>query len=324
MECRALYNSLRMNWLRDPKTPVEPWQVEDYRALTLDVLFSRLGDKGLHLDRVSFTSLAEETDTPEELTNELLIDTSVDQSTQDQIYLLVFEIWRRLVPEKPCLSIFCDELDRQIDLYDRGETEDVEEMQDVLANLAVILDENTDQGADPKAVFTSISEGCAHDLETFLYDFIADQIDNKNISYASELLDDFSSYITDTKWFDLLQARLTLLSEGPKAVQNIQKVVQQAIVDKDLEFNLEVLSSLVQDGNEKQFVSLVTHTASLLETEEEFQDLLNICAEYFHYLDQDQEEQLIQDMLKTREKIPLDKPFDRNSDHLEVLMNLLI
>lgn len=324
MERKALYNSLRINWLHEPKsTPVEPWQVEDYRGLTLDALFSKLADLDVHLDRVSFSAMADETDTPEDLTEELLADLNVDSATYDKVYLLIFEIWRRLVPEKLSLSIFCDELDYQIDLYDRGEINDAEAIQDVLANLAVILDENTDQGADPKVVFASISEGCAHNVEEFLYDFIADQIDNKNDSYATELLDNFASYISDTKWFDLLTGRVMVLTENPEANQQMRKIVQEALAGKDVEFNFEVLSSLVQDGDKKLFNSVVNDTIPLLETEEEFQDLLNICAEYFHYLDQDSQEQQIQTMLKIRSKIPLANPFDPKSNDVATLTTIL-
>ncbi len=54
IERRALYNLLRMNWINEPTLPVESWQVEDYRALSLPDLFGRLKDFNIQLERVSF------------------------------------------------------------------------------------------------------------------------------------------------------------------------------------------------------------------------------------------------------------------------------
>src|SRR5947208_7129015 len=121
MQRRALYNLLRLNWLRDRSLPVEQWQVENYRNLPIETLFKNLTHLEINSDRISFLSLTEEFDNPEELTEAFFTDNSPDPKKFDQAYLNIFELWRRLVPEKLCLSIFGDELDYQIDLYDQGE-----------------------------------------------------------------------------------------------------------------------------------------------------------------------------------------------------------
>ncbi len=54
------------------------------------------------------------------------------------------------VAERLCLSVFCDELDHQINLYDSGEIERPEAIPDVLANLQEVLDENTDRVVIPR------------------------------------------------------------------------------------------------------------------------------------------------------------------------------
>ena len=41
-----------------------------------------------------------------------------------------------------------------------------------------------DEGLPPEQAFQLISPYCANDIETFLYDFIAEQIDEDNESYA--------------------------------------------------------------------------------------------------------------------------------------------
>jgi hypothetical protein len=65
IERRALYNSLRMNWVMDPTLEVEPWQVEDYRSLPIDTIFERIEEKNIPLDKETFLALAENVDTPE-------------------------------------------------------------------------------------------------------------------------------------------------------------------------------------------------------------------------------------------------------------------
>lgn len=297
---RALFNSLRMHWLEDQKLRVQPWQVEDYRSLPLEELWNRLHRKEVGLDRVSFLALAEEVDSPEELSENLLAEHPLDLAERDQVYLILFELWRRFINEKPCLTIFCDELDFQIFAYDHGKITHPESIQDALANLEMILDENTDEGGDPMEVFDMVASCCANDLEAFLYDFIAEQIDNHNYPYASDLLDGFSRYMRDTSWFDFLRARLLSHSDSENSDKIVRTLVQDLKKQKDLDLSLEMLSFLAKGGEPELFRSLARQTVSLLETEEDFQELLAICADYYHFLDQDQEEKLIQQILKER------------------------
>lgn len=316
MNRRALYNSLRMNWVMDPTIDVEPWQVEDYRTLPADEIFERLDDKGIHLDKTTFLAFADSVNSPEDLTDGLLEDTQDDISAQDQVYLLIFELWRRLLPEKPSLSIFCDELDHQIHLYDSGQIKNIEPIQDALANLQVILDENFDEGADPIEAFNCVDDGCANNVESFLYDYIAEQIDNGNNSYAVELLEGFSRYLRDAKWFEFLRARVLSSTEPKEANQIIQRLITKAAKDPDLEYNLELLSFLVSAGEKETFERLVKSSLPLLELEEDFQDLVAISADFFHRLDQETVENTLQNILNMRAKNPLHKQFDPKDPQL--------
>ncbi len=320
LERHALYNSLRMNWLRDPTLSVEPWQVENYRALPLEILFERLNLQDIALDKTSFLSVAEEFDTPEEMTDSLLENLLADPMAQDQVYLVIFELWRRLVPEKLCLSIFCDELDEQIFRYDTGQLENLEAIEDVLANLGVILDENADNGSDPLDVFETICSGCANDVETFLYDFIAEQVEERNDLYASELLDKFSDYVKEVKWFDFLRTKLAGYTDPEGANLLIQQLVQDASAEADLEFNLELLSLLVQTGNKKDFTALVKKTVPLLECEEDFQDLLTICGDFYHRLDQDNIEIAIQKIIQKRTQKLFEEPINVKDPDIAALL----
>ena len=120
MDKRALYNLLRLNYQEDPTLAVESWQVQDYRGFSLEDLFNQLKEINIHLDKPSFEIYVENTEDPEDLT-QLLSEDVENIKTQDQVYLLVFELWRRLAARKPSVSLFCDELDRKIEEYDRGD-----------------------------------------------------------------------------------------------------------------------------------------------------------------------------------------------------------
>lgn len=320
---RALYNSLRMNWILDPSLEVEPWQVEDYRAMPLDALFERLEDMDIHLEKSSFTAFAENVDTPEELTEALLHDASLDIKLQDQMYLIIFELWRRLLPERSCLTILCDELDHQIHLYDQSGASAGEEIADAIANLQVVLDDNTDEGGEPREVFEAINQGCANDVESFLYDYIADRIDEGNYTYATELLDGFSNYIQDLHWFEFLRARSLSVSDPEEADILIKELLNDKQGDQDLEFNLEVLSFLVSVGDRETFERLAKETAELIQVEEDFQSLLSITADFYHRLDREHIEKSLQVLLQERTKRNPDQPFDNRDPHLSSFLKIL-
>lgn len=299
LERKALYNLLRMNWLRDPHLDVKAWQVEDYRHWSLEDLFERLEDFGIRLDDHSFHAYSEPYETPEELNDELIPD-DCDAAVEDQIYLLVFELWRRLIPEKRCLSIFCDELDYQVNLYDRGEIGEFEHIQDVLANLAVLLDEGLDQGADPIELFDSISTTCANDIESFLYDFIAEQVEDGDPAYAGELIDTFYDYVHDVKWLDFLRARICSAHDIEGANEILRQIYEDTKEQVNLDLDFEMLSFLVQGGDRDLFLLILKRALAGMEVESDFQDLLGICADYFACLDQEKEEAAVEAILNER------------------------
>ncbi len=299
IERRALYNLLRMNWLNDTGIKVEPWQVEDYRHTPLTQIFARLAEFEVQLDQHTFLSYAENFDTPEDLT-EGLTDTE-DAKLQDQIYLLIFELWRRLAFHKPSLSIFCDELDQQIALYDQGCHEVAESIQDSLGNLQDILEDNTDKGSeDPQTIFQSLAEGCANDIESFLYDVIADQIDNNNYNYASELIDGFYEYIPNEKSFAFLRARIVALTDPAQANTMMWEILQEDTGSISIDLLFDFLCFEVQSAEEDLFVATVKIVIPQIENEEDFQDLLNVAIDYYDVLDMDQQEQAVLKILEGR------------------------
>lgn len=307
IERRALYHLLRMNWLNEPSLSVASWQVEDYRALQLTDLFDRLQRFNIRLNRLSFVAHADECGSPEELADHLIGDKSLTPMQEDQIYLLIFELWRRLMSEKPSLSIVCNEFDYQIYLHDHQKIADFFALQDAITNFLKILNENVDEGILPQQAFKLICAYCANDIELFLYDFIAIQIDEGNESYAHELLSNFDPYLGHDKWFKLLRLRLCERTQSKFAQKIIEEIVEEDLNDEELDYNLELLSTLAEMEDSVAFPLILKHSIPLIKTEEDFQELLTITIEYFHHMNQDRQEEDLKTLLDHRSNYPMDE-----------------
>jgi hypothetical protein len=319
---RALYNLLRMNWQRDPLLPIEPWQVEDYRLLKEEQLFDRLASHDIRFNRQAFLAYADGFDSPEDMADSLTEDEE-DAQKQDQVYLLLFEIWRRFVHNKTALSVFCDELDQMINAYDSEQLQTGEPIEDLLAQLQTILEESSDQGTDPIEVFESISSECANDVESFLYDYAAEQIDSGNIGFASDLVEGYYDYVRDVRWFDFLKARIAAVTEPTEANEGLKQIVKDLATHPDLDLGLEVLAFLVQGGQRGLFLALAKNNIPVLKVEADFQDMLQLCADYFRCLDMDTEEQAIQAILDARTELNVSQPLSPNDPGLATFIKLI-
>lgn len=322
LERRALYNSLRMNWLANSTLKVEPWQVEDYRELDLSLLFDRLKKYQIDLNKQSFQLYTENVDSPEDLTDEFLAENEMDNESQDEIYLLIFELWRRFATEKKSLSIFLDELDHQIFLYDSKKAKSEGAIQDLLEELSLLLEDNIDSGIDPHSIFETLSNSCANDLESFLYDYISQQIETEDYSYASEILDDFISYVPNTKWFEFLKAEIQAIQDPIAANQIIHKLLKESAKNDDLEFNLEIFSFIAKAGDYDTFINLVKKSLPLIKTEEDFIDLAFLSMEYFDRLDQDLHKESIKKIVDKRANIPQESYFSQKDPHIAEFLKI--
>ncbi len=318
---RALYNLFRISWLEDPNIKVKPWQVEDYRSLSIDQLFSRLKDLGIVLDEQSFTAYADSCDSPEDLVECLWVDEE-DLDKQDASYLILFEIWRRTLPQKQSLSIFCDELDQLIEQYDQGLLENEELLQKNLKELEDILDEAADLSGSPEKVFADLSQFCAHDLHGFLYDYIFDLIEKDDATYASELINAFYEFLPDKKWFDLLKAWLFASMDVEELNRVAERLLDQLLDEPDLDLLLEIAKFLVHRGDVRLFMQAARLAIALLKTEEQFQQLLYLIAEYYRCLDKDEEEKYIHQLIQQRAEHDLDMPLDPSDKTLQHILGI--
>lgn len=319
---KALFNLLRMSWVEDRNSDVKQWQVEDLRDLDIEELFSRLKKLGVILDEKSFYLYAENCDSPEELTDCIWFEEE-DLEGHEKAYLLLFEMWRRLLPDKLCLSVFCDELDQLIELYDGGELDQEESLQNALSILEDILDDAYDAERKPQRVFAEVASYCAHDLESFIFDYISDQLAENNETYASELVDAFYDYSSDRRRFDLLRARLFALSDLEESNIIYGRVLEELAEKPDLDLILLVAESLIHHGDVRLFMQAVRQALPLIQKEEELQNLLAMVAEYYRCLDRDAEENAVKGMLDARSAQPLEKIVDPSDKAIASLAHMI-
>lgn len=320
LEKRALYNLLRMNWSPESKGEVEPWQVEEYRNWPLERLFSSLNHLGISISRENFCHYSDECDTPEELVD-LLIDEELSPQEEDRIYLLIFELWRRLEPDRPSLSIFCDEFDHWINLYDREAIDNPEKLQDLIDNFQELLDENVDAGGDPVTIFHSFQRYAANDLESFLYDYIAQQLDDGDWSYAADLLDGFHDYLSDSPWIAILNIRLWSHVDEDAVEGALEELVEECCAEREIDLNIELLDLLSKLDRNDLFITMARETIDLLESEADFCDLIEVSIDFCHERDLDARE--LEKLLKERRNRGVDRPFAPSEKDLSRLFSAI-
>lgn len=319
---RAWYNLLRMNHKENPSLDASSWQIADYRSFTKEELFQKLKSLGIHLNEESFFLYAEKCSSPEDLVECLLADAN-DPDKMEKAYVILFELWRSLCPEKQTLSIFCDEMDTIIEKFDETDL-GKEVIEQALIDLENVLDTNVDRGEDPKKVFQYVCSFLAHDLESFLYDFASLQIDAGEDLYASELVDGFYEYVEDVLWFDFIRVRLIALVDSEEAIIVLQRLLEQLVEQPDLDLLFEVLSYVKDEEEIPLFFQVFEIAQSFLQTEGEFHQLLEIVAEYMRILDRDMEEKLVRNILEKRKNFSLEKPFSSTDKDLHELKKLAI
>lgn len=298
LETKALYNLIKFNFLEDSTLKCENWQVEDLRDEKLDILFKKLLDLRVDLNKESFLSYAKKMENPEDLTNFLVKDSKI----YDRVYLIIFELWRRFLLEKLSLSIFCDELDHRIYLYVNDKLKSDELIQDVIANLLDILNDNIDLGKNPKIIFQHISKYLAYDIEIFLYDYIADQIDYGHDLYAMELIEEFYMFVNNIRWFDFFSMKLVFETDEVEARAILKSIVKELEKKPDINLQIEILKFMIESGDPDIFLKLLQNTLKKIEIEKDFIEVMEIASDFYRRLDRDKKDLAIQKIIKKRSK----------------------
>lgn len=326
LQRKALYNLIRINIMPGTQATLfdgkalESWQLENYRNWSNNQLIQKLQELKIGLELADFEAYAKNYDSPEEMADSLSGD--LDFRTQDYIYLIIFELWRRLLTEKHSMSIFGDELDHQMILYDRGETKNPADIQDAIAYLQKLLDDHVDEGIDPLEVFAFVQQYCANDIESFIYDYINEEIDANNLGYAYELVDGFYRYISDPLWFDFLKLRIELAQESEDINVTVNRFIKNLTEAKQLQLNLEVIQFFAKRRDRDLFVKMAIQSIPLLTIEEDLEDFLTICQNFFHTVDHLKEEKSIQEMIEKRKSRDMNAQIQNDPD-LETVKNYL-
>lgn len=319
---RALYNLLRANRRENPSLAVQDWQVANFREFSTPQLLQGLQDRGIAFDCASFRAYAEECDGPEELL-ELITDENTPEDKREQIYLFLFELWRRELPERQTLSIFCDELDLLIEQYDQGQMSSEDVVEQSLDVLESILDESVDAGLKPQESLSLVNEFCAHDVETFLYDYLSDKIDTGQELQASEMIDGFYDYVQEKPWFDFLRVRLFAKTHTIEFEPALARLIEYLQEKQELDLAMETAAFLVHEGTPEQFTHCIEVCLSLIQTEEDFQQLLAIVADYHDCLDQTVQLHAIEALFKRRSARNLKQRLHPADDDVIALRSLL-
>lgn len=164
-----------------------------------------------------------------------------------------------------------------------------------------------------------IADYCAHDLESFLYDYISELLDSGNSLYASELIEGFSPFVTEPVWFDFLKVRLLAFTDIGDA-----NIAMHRLLETELETDIlfEMLQFLSKTGEHELFILAVKKIVPLLATQEELSELMASLAEYYRRLDEDAIEQSIHKLIQKRSQPQ--GPLHPHDPDLKILKELLI
>lgn len=103
----------------------------------------------------------------------------------------------------------------------------------------------------------------------------------------------------------------------------VKKLINGKSNKNDLDFNLEALSFLVVVGERDLFEKLVKETVPLIESEEDFQALVSISADFYHRIDKEQIESQLQNLLLKRQKVSPEHPFQKKDPQLVDFFKIL-
>ena len=277
---RALYNLLKMNLRQDSNISAKSWQVKEYRTLSEKSLFSALKKNQIILDKETFLSYVEESGSPEELIEKLF--NGVDPFKKQELFLYIFELWRRFAPDKQTLSIFSDEMDHLIEEYEEGVMENEEKLEEYLLRLQQTLDNHVDEGGAEEDAFSLISPYFCHDLEAFIYEYIAYQIDQENDLYASEMLEGLYPYIRHPMWLDFLRIRLVYSVDEIEAKKMINRLLGSLQEQSDLPLLFELLYFLKGVRADEIYLSGIKIALNQVKTHSEIKNISFLIASYFN------------------------------------------
>lgn len=338
---KAIYNALRFRAKTSHadeiavKTQNMAWSIRNWRDVPLEVLFQELQELGYNLNKEIFRHYAEECDSPEELLGLFLKDNgesahATQDEYEDRLYLTLFELWRRLLPERPSISILCDALDEAIFQYDTVLECSHEVIQNALEPILQLLKANVDNGVPPKAAFDAIIPHSSHDIPRFLADYLLDLIDQAVsnqvlINEAEDLVEQLEPYIGSSPWFMLVQAKLLAFRYDEEALNFVKRALALVLQQQKQEasFYIEALGVVRFFDNLQLVETLIELSFNALTC---WEDLLQLAEELSHFAlvnDAEKSEKQLDDYLdRVEASKELKKPFASTHPFVRELIRL--
>ncbi|MEM8629305.1 MAG: hypothetical protein AAGF04_04475 [Chlamydiota bacterium] len=294
---------------------------EDFRTFSENELFSRLASIGAPLDKEQFLHLAKQTRNPEELTQRLLLQQK-PPPLFSPTYLLIFELWRRFLPERRPHALFFDELDRQIFLYYQDK-EAKQELQQHITSFLNRLTEERNKGKTAHEARAFLDPYLAHYFDHFFYDYLADLIDADSCDDAERLLHVFSPYLWEGLWFDFLFLRILSAQESPQFSTKLHALIEELQVHRDRELQLALLEFMQERQDPTSFLFLVEKSTLLLQKEEDFLELVKVVQEYYCRMEKKELEERLSCLLEKRKGYSLKKSFAKKDPDLQEFIDIL-
>ena len=296
---RAYYNLLWLERLRGNSIPAHKWEFLDYRELDFATLFSMLHEFNIFFDADTFESLSEDADSPEEFSERIEIE---DKDDKRKIYLIVFELWRRLIEDKESVSIFCDELDRIVAAY---ETEkDDQQLLFILHKVLEILERNTCLDEPPEEIFQRLSLYIAHDLENVIYTYIDTKLKSGSEDSCLNLIEHFMPYIKEKRALKFLKLKSlpnAFYEEKEKLTIYIVSSLQENV---NLSLSISILFYLIERNSAELFSELFSFLIHHISEEKPLVALLDVLVAYHRKMGQEEKQQQVYQFLQKRLSTP--------------------
>lgn len=290
---RAYYNLLYLQNLRGFEVNAMEWEYLDYRALDDRELFDRIQRLHYAFDKDSFIEYCQDFDSPEELIYSL---ETGDSELKNKLYLLLFELWRRFLPQKKSISIFADELDRKIAAYESNK--DGVELLLALEEVVEILESNTLTEEPLEAIFERFCLYVAHDLESVVYTYIDSKLKSSDEDYSIDLLDHFLPYVREKRALQFLRLKslpIDYFEERNRLTKYLCESLQEKV---NVAISLPFLFYLIESKDKEHFVDLFSSLIHQVEEEGALVSLLDVLVEYHRSFGREELEQKVSAFLE--------------------------
>lgn len=323
---KALYNLLRLAQADGIELPgVQGWELEDHSQLDQEALFKRLLSLGIKLDPSSFAAFAASVKSPEELADVVVPD-EADDELHDHAYLILFELWRRLLPDRRPHSIFCNELDELMSSWYAEDEGSNARAQGAISLLQTVLQDADDAGMDPETLFAMIAEGCGNNLAGFLYDFGRAQLedDDGDPRLAREIVDFYQNIVPEPRWMEMLQSAI-LDQEGHEetASQLRHSLAAKLTEDWSLQIALELITDLMGAGELVTALQLIELGLHRAQCNQEAADILEPIVVLVNEVHADELSQLLSRAWESLVIEPLARLRPADRDPLIAMLHLL-